>query len=175
MLIAGNYMGQELVVPVECRGEGISEEDTLLEAAFDLSYDIAHGLECVAHFFHVRLTRDEHDIMWTVSKCLELRRFAEMPGEPDDQGYEDIYEPLEGFWIWMVKSGVRDVPGVDVMYNEALLSAEAMQKDIPYYYRNNMGVRRSYNNLSQMALPSSIWRTIRLFRDHYLERCLDNA
>jgi len=55
MLIARNYTGQELVVPVECRTEGVSKEDTLLEAAFDLNYDIAHWLECAAHFFHVRL------------------------------------------------------------------------------------------------------------------------
>jgi len=37
MLIAGNYMGQELIVPEECRTEGVSEKDSLLEAAFDLS------------------------------------------------------------------------------------------------------------------------------------------
>jgi hypothetical protein len=57
-----------------------------------------------------------------------------VPGEHDDQGYEDIYEPLEDIWIWMVKAGVRDVPEVDGMYNEALLLAEAMQKDISDYY-----------------------------------------
>jgi hypothetical protein len=44
-----------------------------------------------------------------------------MPGELDDQGFEDIYEPVEDIWIWMVKAGVRDVPEVDVMDNEALL------------------------------------------------------
>ncbi len=42
MLIVGNYMGKELVVPVDCRTEGISEEDILFEAAFDLSYDLSH-------------------------------------------------------------------------------------------------------------------------------------
>ena len=46
-------MGQELVVPDECRTERVSQEDTPLEAAFELSYDIAHWLECVAHFLHV--------------------------------------------------------------------------------------------------------------------------
>ena len=35
----------------ECRTKGVSKEDILLEAAFDLSYDIAHWLECAAHFF----------------------------------------------------------------------------------------------------------------------------
>jgi hypothetical protein len=135
MLIAGNYMGQELIVPEECRTEGVSEEDTLLEAAFDLSYDIAHWLECAAHFFHVRLIRDEHDILWTASKCLDLRRFAQMPGEPDDEGYEDIYVPLEDLWTWMRKAGLRDIPEVDVIYNEAILLAEAMQKDISDFYR----------------------------------------
>jgi hypothetical protein len=57
-----------------------------------------------------------------------------MPGGPDDEGYEDIYEPLEDLWIWMRKDGLRDVPEVDVIYNEAILLAEAMQKDISDFY-----------------------------------------
>jgi len=93
--IAGNYMAQELVAPVECRTKGVSAGEILLEAAFDLSYDIAHWLECAAHFFHVRLIHDEHHMLWSVNKCLDLRRYALMPGEPDDQGYEEIYEPLK--------------------------------------------------------------------------------
>ena len=68
MLIARNYMGQELSVPEECRTKGVLEEDTLLEVAFDLSYDIAHWLDYTSHFFHVRLSRDEHDMLWTASK-----------------------------------------------------------------------------------------------------------
>ena len=82
-------------MPDECPIEGVSEEDTLFEVAFDLSYDINHWLECAAHFFYVRLIRDEHGILWTANKCLDLRRIAQMPGEPDDEGYEDIYDPLE--------------------------------------------------------------------------------
>jgi len=35
----------------------------------------------------------------------------------------------------MAKAGVRDVPEVTVMYSEAILLAEAMQKDIADYYR----------------------------------------
>ncbi len=58
-----------------------------------------------------------------------------MPGEPGDQGYEDILEPLEAIWIWMAKAGVRDVLDVDVLYNKAIPLAEAMQKDISDYYR----------------------------------------
>ena len=34
----------------------------------------------------------------------------------------------------MVKAGVRDVPEVDVLYNEAILLAEVMQKDITDFY-----------------------------------------
>ncbi len=82
-------------MPVDCRREGVSEEDTLVEATFDLIYDMAHWLECAAHFSHVRLIRDEHEILWIASKCLDLRRIAQMPGEHDDGGYEDIEEPLE--------------------------------------------------------------------------------
>ncbi len=44
-----------------------------------------------------------------------------MPGELDDNGYEDIYEPFGDIWIWMVKAGLRDILDVDVMYNEAIL------------------------------------------------------
>ena len=73
--------------------------------------------------------------MWTASKCLDLRRFAQIPGERDDQGYEDIYEPLQKLRIWMRKASVRDVPEVAMLYNEAILLAEAMQKDVTYFYK----------------------------------------
>jgi len=73
--------------------------------------------------------------LWIASKCLDLRRFAQMPVKPDDGGYEDIYEALEDLWIWMRKSSVRDVPEVHVIYNEAILLAEAMQKDISDCYK----------------------------------------
>ena len=66
---------------------------------------------------------------------MDLQRFAQIPGEPDDQGYEDIYDPLEDIWVWMRKAGVRDVSEEDVMYNVAILLAEAMQKDISDYYK----------------------------------------
>jgi len=46
----------------------------------------------------------------------------------------------------------------------AILLVEAMQKDITVFYK---GVRKFYNSLSQMALPSNRWRTIRMFRDNY--------
>ncbi len=55
MPMAGNNMVQELIVPEECQTKGVSEEDTLLEAAFDLNYDIAHWYKCAARFFHARL------------------------------------------------------------------------------------------------------------------------
>ena len=45
-------MGQNLVVPEDCQTKGVSEEDTFIEAVVDLGYDIAHWLECAAHFFH---------------------------------------------------------------------------------------------------------------------------
>ena len=58
-----------------------------------------------------------------------------MPGESNDEGHEDIYESLENLWIWTRKVGVRDVPEVNVIYNEAILLAETMQKDILDYYK----------------------------------------
>ncbi len=69
-------MGQTLVSPDEDRTEGLTDEEEFVESAFDLSHDVAEWLECAAHFFHVRLIRDEHDILWTASKCVDLRRFA---------------------------------------------------------------------------------------------------
>ena len=55
MLMSGTYMGQDLKVPDSDRREGISDEEAFIEAAFDLSYDVANWLECAAHFFQVRL------------------------------------------------------------------------------------------------------------------------
>ena len=54
-------MGHKLVVPGPSERptgrvykEGMTDEEAFMEAAFDLSYDIANLLECAAHFFHVR-------------------------------------------------------------------------------------------------------------------------
>ena len=41
-------------MPVADRRDGITDEEAYVEAAFDLSYDIANWLECGAHFFQVR-------------------------------------------------------------------------------------------------------------------------
>jgi hypothetical protein len=55
MFMSGTYMGQDLKVPEVDRREGITDEESFVEAAFDLSYDIAKWLECAAHFFQVIL------------------------------------------------------------------------------------------------------------------------
>jgi hypothetical protein len=41
MLISGKYMGMELVVPADDTREGATSEELYMEAAFDLSYDMA--------------------------------------------------------------------------------------------------------------------------------------
>ena len=64
--------------------EGMTDEDAFMEAAFELSYDIADWLECAAHVFHCRFLRDEHEILWTTSKCMVLRRFASLPDDDDE-------------------------------------------------------------------------------------------
>ncbi len=74
--------------------EGVTNEEAYVEAAFYLIYDIAKRPHCAIHFFHVRFLRDEHDILWTSSKYLDLRRFAQAPGQEEDD-IEDIYEPLK--------------------------------------------------------------------------------
>ncbi len=49
-------MGQELKVPEADRREEISDEEPFVEAAFDLSYDIANWIKRVADFFQVRFS-----------------------------------------------------------------------------------------------------------------------
>ncbi len=96
MLLVGTYMGQALTVPEEERAEGATDEFAHLEATFDLSYDVAKWLECAAHFFHVRFLRDEHGMLSVANKCLDLRRFAPLPGhETEQDDYEDMKESLE--------------------------------------------------------------------------------
>ncbi len=56
------YMGQELKMSEADRLEGITDEEAYVEAAFDLSYDVANYLECAAHFLLHRFLKDEHDI-----------------------------------------------------------------------------------------------------------------
>ncbi len=96
MLVSGTYMGQQLVVPIDDRNEGLTYEEAYVEACFVLSCDIAYWLECVAHFFLVRFLRDEHDILYTASKCLDLRLFTVVNvHEQEHTDYENIYEPLK--------------------------------------------------------------------------------
>ncbi len=47
-------MGQELKVTEADRRKGITNEEAYIEAAFDLSYDVANWLACAAHFLQVR-------------------------------------------------------------------------------------------------------------------------
>ena len=68
-------------------------------------------------------------MLWTESKCLDLRRFAPVPGQEEDD-FEDIYEPLKQILRWMTKGGVLDVPHVDVVYAQAKLLANDMKCDI---------------------------------------------
>ena len=95
-------MGQVLTVPSANRCEEIVDKDAYVEAAFDLSYDIANWLQCASHFCHVRFLRDKYDIMWTASKCLDLRRFATNFGHEED-ALEDMKEPLKQILRWMTK------------------------------------------------------------------------
>jgi hypothetical protein len=77
-------MDLQLKVPEVDRRDGITDKEAYVEVAFDLSYDIANWLQCAFHFFHVRFLRDEHNILWTASKCLDLRRFAPAPRHEEE-------------------------------------------------------------------------------------------
>ena len=72
MLMSGTYMGQELKVPVVDRRDGITNEKAYVEAAFDLSYDIAKWLECAAHFFQIRCSCYRLDAVVVVFMMLLL-------------------------------------------------------------------------------------------------------
>jgi len=54
--------------------------------------------------FSCCLIRDDHDPLWIVSTCLDLKRFAQIPSEHDVEGCEDIYEPSEDILHLMKKS-----------------------------------------------------------------------
>jgi hypothetical protein len=66
--MAGTYLGKRLTQPDEDRREGATNVEAYVDAVFNPSYDIAHWLECAAHFFHVHFIRDKHNILWTASK-----------------------------------------------------------------------------------------------------------
>ena len=85
-----------------------------MEAAFDLNYDIADWLECAAHFFHVRFLRDEHNILWSASKCMDLRLFATLPDDDEehDDEFDDMKEPLRQILLWMRKGGGTGCPSI---------------------------------------------------------------
>jgi len=51
ILLAGINMGQALTVLEDQRPVGATDEFVHLKAIFDLSYDVAHWLDSVAHFF----------------------------------------------------------------------------------------------------------------------------
>ena len=125
-------MGQELKLP-EDFFSNVAGITPFVEAAFDLSYDVADWLECAAHFFHVRFLRDEHQMLWTASKCMDLRRFARLRGR-EEGDFEDIYEPLRLILRWMTKGGVPNVPSIDIVYAQALLLANNMKADITDFY-----------------------------------------
>ena len=173
MLISGSYMGQELKVPEDDRRDGITDEEAYVEAAFDLSYDISNWLQCASHFFHVRFLRDEHDILWTASKCLDLRRFAPTPGREEDD-LEDIKEPLKHILRWMTKGGVPGVPDIAVVYDQALLLADIMKTDIVDFYNGCARPERAchrwhcraedgtYSTRSGTIIQKDIWTTPRL-------------
>jgi hypothetical protein len=132
MLMSGTYMGQELKLP-EDFFSNVAGITPFVEAAFDLSYDVADWLECAGHFFHVRFLRDEHQMLWTASKCMDLRRFARLRGH-EEGDFDDIYEPLRLILRWMTKGGVPNVPSIDTVYAQALLLAENMKTDIDDFY-----------------------------------------
>ena len=152
MLMSGTYMGHQLVVPIEDRNEGVTDEEAYVEACFFLSYEIANWLDSAIHFFSVRFLRDEHDILYTASKCMDLRLFAAVDvHEHEHTDYEDIYEPLKQILIWMKKGGVPDVPPIDVVYDQALVLADNMKADITNFYKNCANPARACHRWHSMA------------------------
>ena len=76
---------------------------------------------------------DEHDILWTASKCLDLRHFAPASRQ-EEKKIEEIKEPLKHIFQWITKGGVPDVPHVNVVYAHAKCLADNMKNDINGFY-----------------------------------------
>ena len=76
---------------------------------------------------------DEHKMLWTTSKCLDLRRFAPTLGQEED-AFEDIYDPLNHILQWMTKGGVPHVLDIEVIYAQAKLLSDNMKTDIRDFY-----------------------------------------
>ena len=89
--------------------------------------------EFAGYSFQVRFLNDEHEMLWTASKCLDLRRFAPAHGQEEDD-VEDIYEPLKHILQWMTNRGVPNVPHVNVIYAQAKIIADNMKFDINSFY-----------------------------------------
>jgi len=136
MLLAGTYMGHALTILEDERAEGADDTFAHLEALFDLSYDVTKWLECAAHFFHVRFLRDEHGILTTAKRCMDLRRFAPTPGQEDEQdNYEDIKDPLKQIMKWMKTGGLQNVLDIAMVFQRAKLLARNMKKDVTAFYK----------------------------------------
>jgi hypothetical protein len=165
-------MGQELKLP-EDFFSNVASITPFEEAAFDMSYDVADWLECAAHFFHVRFLRDEHQMLWTASKCMDLRLFAPLPGQ-EAFDMEEIYEPLRTILRWMTKGGVPNVPSIDTVYAQAVLLATNMKTDITDFYngcaRPEQACHRwhsrsedgTYGSRSGTIIQKDIWTKPRL-------------
>ncbi len=123
-------------VPEDERAEGTTDEFAHLEATFVLSYGVAKRLECAAHFFHIRFLRDEHGILTTARGCMDLRRFAPLPGHEDDQdNYVNIKDSLKQILKWRKKGGVKNVLELNVVFEQAKLLARNMEKDVTDFSR----------------------------------------
>ena len=140
MLLAGRYIGIELTMHEEEVAEGVTFEFAHLEATFDLGYDVSLWLECAAHFFQVRFLRDEHQILATTAKCMDLRRFVPLTNHNDEGNYNDIKRPLQKILKWMKKEGVQDAQDIGVVFGEAMLLARNMEKDVKDFYKERKKV-----------------------------------
>ena len=116
---------------------------------------------------------DEHEMLWTASKCLDLRRFAPAPGQEEEE-FKDIYEPLKHVLQWMTKGGVPNVPHIDIVYAQAKILADNMKNDINAFYtscaRPEQACHRwhcraedgTYANRSGTIIQKDIWTLPRL-------------
>ncbi len=115
---------------------------------------------------------DEHAILWTASKCFDLRRFAPAPRQEEDLG--DIKDPLKHILQWMTKGGVPDVPHIAIAYAQAKIIADNTKIDIDGYYngcaRPEQACHRWHSkaedgtdaNRSGIVIQKDIWTLPRL-------------
>lgn len=132
MLTSGKLMG----VRLKHRGS------TLISASEKLQDSVADWIEAVEHFFDVRFTRDAHQVISTLSKCMDLRIYCRANfgrGRALSQFLQqEVRTAFYDSWQWASDAGI-DVAERIVVWRELCLLAERLYTDVYNFYRGAEG------------------------------------